>query len=54
MGFFRELKEKYTDYMLDHPVLKNIMEYVISILATAIAAFLLAYNYRSFVNTHLI
>ena len=51
MRFFKELKEKYTDYMLDHPILKNVMEYVFSILATAIAAFLLAYNYRSFVST---
>ena len=50
MGFFKELKQKYTDYMLDHPILKTVMEYIFSILATAVAAFLLAYNYRAFVS----
>ena len=50
MNFFENIANQYKDFMLDHPILKMIVEYVVSILLTTIAAFLLAYNYRAFVS----
>ena len=50
MSFFEDISEKYKDFMLDHPILKVILDYVISILLTTVAAFLLAYNFRAFVS----
>ena len=51
MDFFKDLSNSYRDFMLDHPILKVIVEWAVSILATVVAAFMLAYNFRAFVST---
>jgi len=50
MNFFNGIKQKYNDYLLDHPVLKSILGYTFSILGTIVAAFCIAYCFRSFVS----
>lgn len=50
MEKIRQLRAKYRDVLLDHPILKVSIEYVFVIFMTAISAFLLAYNFRAFVK----
>ena len=50
MELIERIKNKYRDFLLDHPTLKTILSYVFSILATSLTAFLLAYSNKSFVS----
>ena len=49
MKLFDSVKSRYKDFLLDHPVLKVILSYTFSVLGTVVAAFCIAYCYRSFV-----
>ena len=42
----KKLKKEATDYMYDHPTLRVIFSYTITILAAALSAFIYAYSYK--------
>lgn len=44
------IKNKYQDFLLDHPLLKTILNYTWAILGSILAAFLIAYCFRAFVE----
>ena len=44
------LKQKHDDFLLDHPIIKNIFSYLWNILGSALAAFCIAYCFRAFVE----
>lgn len=45
----KKLKKEATDYMYDHPTLRVIFSYTLTILAAALSAFIYAYSYKTFV-----
>lgn len=50
MKLFERLKNKEKDFLLDHPILKIVLQYALSLIGTVIAAFCIAYTYRSLVS----
>lgn len=49
MDYLKSTKEKYQDFLLDHPILKQTLNYIFTILGSFVAAFLIAYTHTGFV-----
>lgn len=45
----KTLKDRYHDFLLDHPTIKNILDYAFTFLGSFVAAFLIAYTHTGFV-----